>query len=206
MKLTLATLASALLLASLPADAADQGFYLGAGVGQMTTDVDNYDFDESDFGFKVFGGYKFLPWLSVEGAYVDGGEPEAKNSGSYDGYSYSERLSMDVQALVATVVFTLPIGDRFELFAKPGIAYWDSTTRYEFSVEGFGNDSISFDDSGSAFFLGAGAGFNFSENLGVRLEYEWFEVAPEWDSDSEEFVDDLDASSALLSVSFVYTF
>jgi opacity protein-like surface antigen len=74
------------------------------------------------------------------------------------------------------------------------------------SVEGFGNDSISFDDSGSAFFLGAGAGFNFTENLGVRLEYEWFEVAPEWDSDSDEFVDELDASAGFLSASFVYTF
>jgi opacity protein-like surface antigen len=142
----------------------------------------------------------------VEGAYVDGGEPEVKDSYSYKGYSISERLSIDVQALVATAVFTLPIGDSFELFAKPGIAYWDSTTRYHISADGLGDDSASLDDSGSAFFLGAGAGFNFNENLGVRLEYEWFEVAPEWDSDSEEFVDELDASSAFLSVSFVYTF
>lgn len=206
MKLPMALLASGLLLAGAPASAADKGFFVGAGLGQMNTDVDNYAFDEDDFGFKLFGGYKFLRWLSVEGAYVDGGEPEAKNSGSSGGYSYSERLSIDVQALVATAVFTLPIGDSFELFAKPGIAYWDSTTRYELSVDGLGNDSISLDDSGSAFFLGAGAGFNFNENLGVRVEYEWFEVAPEWDSESDEFVDDLDASSAFLSVSFVYTF
>jgi len=197
MKLPLATLASALLLASLPADAADQGFYLGAGVGQMTTDVDDYDFDESDFGFKLFGGYKFLPWLSVEGAYVNGGEPEDK----FDCFGYDCRESVEVTSLVAAAVFTLPIGDNFELFIKPGLAYWDSTTHLRVLGEHY-----SADDSGSAFFLGGGAGFNFSENFGVRLEYEWFEVAPEYDSDNNEFVDEYDASAAFLSASFVYTF
>jgi len=209
MKLPLAALASGLLLASLPAIAADQGFYLGAGVGQMTTDVDDYDFDESDFGFKVFGGYKFLPWLGVEGMYINGGKPEDKQS--YDSGPVHEefRLTVEVESLVAAVVFSLPLGENFELFLKPGFAYWDSTTsgRYSYDDGTFSfEDSASIDDSGSAFFLGGGAGFNFSENLGVRVEYEWFEVAPEWDSDSDEFVDELDASAGFLSASFVYTF
>ena len=38
------------------------------------------------------------------------------------------------------------------------------------------------------------------------MEYEWFDVAPEWDSDEDEFVDELDASAGFLSASFVYRF
>ena len=61
MKLTLSLLASGLLLAAVPADATDSGFYIGAGAGQVTTKVDDVfgtgiDFDESDFGFKLYGG------------------------------------------------------------------------------------------------------------------------------------------------------
>jgi hypothetical protein len=40
----------------------------------------------------------------------------------------------------------------------------------------------------------------------VRLEYEWFDVAPEYDSDSAEFVTEYDASAGFFSASFVYSF
>ena len=85
MKLPIVLLASSLLMAASPGGAADRGFYAGAGFGQMKTEVDdvlglNYDFDEDDVGFKAFGGYRFFPWLSVEGAYLDGGNPAIKES------------------------------------------------------------------------------------------------------------------------------
>jgi OOP family OmpA-OmpF porin len=202
----LVLLVSGLLLGTVPAQAADKGFYLGAGAGQVRTKVDDvfgsdFKFDEDDFGFKVFGGYKFLPWLGVEGAYIDGGSPAITATTATE----SSSLGIEVQSLVAAAVFTLPLGDKFELFVKPGIAYWSSTTSVRYSDPDF-SDRYSEDDTGSAFFLGAGAGFNFTENFGARLEYEWFDVAPTWDSDSEEFVQELDASAGFISASIVYTF
>lgn len=205
MRLPVTLLISGALFAAVPAHAADPGFYLGAGIGQMKTQVDDvwgsgYDFDETDVGFKIFGGYRFLSWLAVEGAYVDGGSPEVK--ADY-GDGMWESLSIEVQSLVAAAVFSLPIGDRFELFLKPGIAYWDSTTKYR-NDDPFWNDDS--DDNGSAFFIGAGGGFDFTDNFGARLEYEWFEVAPEWDSDEEEFVDELDGTAGFWSLSVLYRF
>jgi OOP family OmpA-OmpF porin len=199
-------LASSLLIAASPASAADRGFYAGAGLGQMNTEVDDvlgldYDFDEDDAGFKVFGGYRFFPWLSVEGAYLDGGSPSIKESRGGE----TVKLGIDVQSLVASAVFALPVGERFELFVKPGIAYWDAETSLGFSSPTF-SDSFREDDDGSAFFLGAGAGFDVTDNFGLRLEYEWFEVAPEWDSDSDEFVDELDANAGFFSASFLFRF
>jgi len=148
-----------------------------------------------------FGGYRFFPWLGVEAIYLNGGKPEISES---DGVA-SASLEIEVQSLIAAAVFTLPVGDRFELFIKPGIAFWDSETNAGYSEPGY-SESLSFDDSGSAFFLGGGAAFNFTENFAARLEYEWFEAAPEWDSGSEEFVTEVDATAGFLSLSVVYAF
>jgi len=207
MRLPLALLISGVLLDTTPANAADNGFYLGAGVGEMNTNVKDvfgsgYKFDENDVGFKLFGGYKFFPWLSVEGAYIDGGSPEIKES---DGAGTTAKLGIELQSFVAAAVFTLPIGEQFELFIKPGFAYWEANTSVSLTSPSF-SDSFDERDNGSAFFLGGGAGFNFTENLGVRLEYEWFDVAPEYDSYSDEFVTDYDASAGFFSASFVYSF
>ena len=206
LKRSLAVLATGLLFCTAPALAADRGFYVGAGVGQATLEVDDVldlgvDFDEDDVGFKLFGGYRFFPWLAAEGAYFNGGKPELKES---DG-TLSASMEIEVQGLIAAAVFSLPVGDRFELFIKPGVAFWDSETtiRIRDQSGSFGDD---FDDNGSAFFLGGGAAFNFTDNLATRLEYEWFEAAPEWDSNDEEFVTEVDATAGFLSLSLVYAF
>jgi OOP family OmpA-OmpF porin len=207
MRLSLVLLISCVLLAATPGRAADNGFYIGAGAGQMNTTVDDvfgsdYEFDENDFGFKLFGGYKFFRWFSVEGAYIDGGSPEIKES---DGAGTTAKLSIELQSLVAAAVFTLPIGEQFELFVKPGFAYWEANTSASVSSIRF-SDKFNERDNGSAFFLGGGAGFNFTDNFGMRVEYEWFDAAPEYDSYSDEFVTDYDASAGFFSASFVYSF
>lgn len=206
LKHPLAVLATGLFMCTAPALAADRGAYVGAGVGLATLEVDDVldlgvDFDEDDVGFKLFGGYRFFPWLAVEGAYFNGGKPELRES---DG-TLSASMEIEVQGLIAAAVFSLPVGERFELFIKPGVAFWDAETsiRIRDQSGSFGGD---VDDNGSAFFLGGGAAFNFTENLATRLEYEWFEAAPEWDSDDEEFVTEVDATAGFLSLSLVYAF
>ena len=205
MRLPLALLFSGMLLAASPSGAAESGFYAGAGVGQINTEVDDVfgtgvDFDEDDVGFKLFGGYRFFPWLSVEGIFLDGGKPEIRETADDESFS----LSVEVQSLVAAAIFSLPVGEAFEVYLKPGFAYWDAKTSFSYSSPTY-SDRFSEDDNGSAFFLGAGAGWQ-NGNAGLRLEYEWFEVAPEYDHDSNEFEDELDASAGFLSLSFVYYF
>lgn len=207
MKPKLALVVTGLLLTASAAQAADSGAFFGVGVGDMNTHVDdvygsNYTFDEGDVGFKLFGGYKFFPWLSVEGAYIDGGSPEVKDS---DGAGASATLGIELQALVADVVLTLPIGERFGLFIKPGFAYWSAKTSVDYS-----DPYISFkdhqDDDGGAFFIGGGGEFNFNEHFGARLEYEYFKATPTYDDYYEEFVTEYDASAGFWSASFVYMF
>src|SRR5688572_29302967 len=64
----------------------EPGFYVGAGVGSGTLDFDQNDFtvaglDDSDTAFKVYGGYTFNEFISVEAAYIDAGEPTEKING-----------------------------------------------------------------------------------------------------------------------------
>ena len=205
---TAAFVASSLLLVAIPAHAAAKGWFAGVGAGQMKTEVDDilgsgFKFDESDTAFKVFGGYKFFPWLSVEGAYVYGGNPEIDEHGTLGGLPYHASLGVEIDSIVTAAVFTLPLGDHFELFAKPGMAWWGSTTTVRYEDSEF-SDRYEQDDNGSAFFLGVGGGVSFNEHFGMRLEYEWFDVALEYDDG--EFSDDLDASAGLWSASFIYSF
>ena len=205
MKPTLVLSLMALLLYAVPATSAERGGYIGIGAGRVNVEVDNFygtgfDFDENDTGLKLFGGYRFFPWLGVEGIYLNGGSPEFSESAGAESLS----LSIESQTLVGAVIFALPVGQSFEFFVKPGVAYWDSESKFSFSSPGFTyNDSD--DDQGSAFYIGAGAAWQL-DNIAVRFEYEYFDVAPEYDWDTNEFVDELDATATVMSLNFIYHF
>lgn len=65
-------LAVLLLLVASAAHADDPstGFYIGAGVGTATLELEDpnstADFDGDDTGFKLVAGYRFLKWVAVE--------------------------------------------------------------------------------------------------------------------------------------------
>ena len=143
-------LVAASVFAVSPAIAQDSGFYVGAGIGDFGVKVDG--FDGSDTGFKVFGGYRFIKYLAAEVEYLDGGTVE-------DG-----GLEIDVSGFNLSGVGILPVGEKFNLFAKLGMIFWDVGSN------GFG------DDSGEDFSWGVGAGYSFTEQFGMQLEYQGFEI------------------------------
>jgi len=143
-------LVAASAFAVSPAMAQDSGFYVGAGIGDFGIDVSG--FNGSDTGFKVFGGYKFIDYLAAEVEYLDGGTVE-------DG-----GLELDVTGFNVSGVGILPVGEKFNLFAKLGMIFWDA------KASGFGNDS------GEDFSWGIGAGYAFTDQFGMQLEYQGFEI------------------------------
>ena len=155
-KILFAMLAGA-TLAATPALAADDGtgFYVGAGVGQFSVDVGGFSGD--DTGFKVFGGWMFLPVLGAELEYIDGGTAEDRG------------FEIDVSGFNASLRPAYS-WDRFSVFAKLGMIFWDA----DLSLSGKGGGSSS--DSGEDFSWGLGAGFDFTDNFGATLEYQGFEI------------------------------
>src|SRR5262249_49166672 len=116
---------AALLLLFASATYADDppiGFYIGAGVGSATLELEDSnssaDFKGDDTGAKVLAGYRFLKWVAVEAAYEDYGQPEDDVLGL--------RLRGDFKSFSVSALGLLPLGD-FDLFARGGIARWDGS-------------------------------------------------------------------------------
>jgi hypothetical protein len=179
-----ASVAAAALLVSGPV-MADSGFYLGGSLGNTALEIDIDDgiggfipFDESDFSWKLYGGYNFdLPVinLGVEGGYRDLGGPSAQ--------IVSETFGIDITAWDVFGVAGVALGP-VTIFGKLGMVSWDA----ELSINGF--DQGSEDDQDTAY--GLGASFNLG-SFQLRAEYEAFDV-----SDVENLY--------MLSAGFVYTF
>lgn len=166
-----------------------EGLYFGVGTGFSSLqnddeDVDDFiesgsedfDADDDDNVFKGFVGYEFNRYFATEAFYSDLGRVrlEGNDIASTD---------LESQAYGVSLVGKLPITQWFELFAKAGMAKWET------DVDGnLGSASTDLkDNDGVDPVYGAGAQFNFNPLL-VRAEYE------RYDFDSDYQVDAFTAS------------
>lgn len=160
---------------TLPATAAEPGFYLGGAYGQSDLrDACDGEFDpaitcdDSDEGWKALGGYRFNRNWAVEAAWVELGAARAELL--VDDFEITAEFKVDGYYVAA--VGMLPLGEHFDLFAKVGAFEWDVDTGLAF-------DEIPFFDetTGEALLLGAGADLNLSQRFALRAEWErFFEV------------------------------
>lgn len=175
-----ALLLTLLAFVAAPAMAADNGLYLGAGIGKAGIKIDDDlelpGFDEDDTGFKIIAGVRPLDWLGAEVNYIDLGKPAGDVAGV--------RVETEAKAVAAFGVafLELPFAD---LYGKLGAVRWDAKAR----APGLG---LSSDDSGTDLAWGVGVQLR-ALSFGVRLEYERFEIG------------DLDEAS-FVSLSLTYTF
>jgi len=156
------------LVLAVATPAAMAGGYVGAGVGQshFSTKEDAADINVSDntTGWKVFGGWTIMKFFALEASYVDFGSIEDKSGGV--------TIKTEATAYDAFAVGKIPIAF-VEPFVKIGYASVDSKA----TVSGSGSAS----DQGWDLAYGVGVGFNFAKKLHVRLEYEMFDVSPNYD-------------------------
>ena len=149
-----------------------EGLYLGAGVGDFSSAVDEInslddvddvgiDFSDSDNATRIFGGWRFNRFFALQADFVDFGE----SSGSV-ATSVSPGTS-DVQGLAPSVVGTLPIGP-IEFFGRAGVMF------YEIDLNLTGGRII--DESGEDPLWGVGIGLDIRDRLNLRLEYEEIDI------------------------------
>lgn len=181
---TLAALGAFAFVAAAPsAQAADNGFYLGAGITRTDFKLSVDDFDDSetldDSSFKLIAGFRPLDWLAFEANYIDLGKAE---------FTDGSGVSIDTTALTASALFLAEIGI-VDLYARAGVVKWDS----DFRVAG----AASVSDDGFEPTFGVGVGLHFG-SIGARLEYEMF--------DTEALDDFVNNDIRTLSLSVTYTF
>jgi len=154
---------------------ADPGFYIGASVGDATIessdtiDGGSFDFDESDTGYKVFGGFMFNDYLGVELGYTDLGSPGgAINFGGLDG---AESIDAEASGITLQGIGALPLGP-VDVFAKIGMVSYDAELEL---VDPSGIFSGKVDADGEELAYGVGAILNLGA-FGIRAEYEIWDV------------------------------
>jgi hypothetical protein len=170
--------AALLMIASAALADNREGLYVGVGLGDFSTDVDNVsnvgdladaniDFDDDGNASKVFAGWRFNRFFAAQLDYVDFGEANA----AIDALN----LSAEATGFTPSLVGTLPVGP-LELFARAGMIFYDVKVR--------NNGSAFIDDSGNDPVYGAGLGITVLQRLSLRAEYEKIEISDLADADA----------------------
>jgi len=165
----------ALLVGALPAtQASAQGAYAGVGVLQASTN-NAQDFaafivgpggsaDGSASGFKLYAGYQWQSRFGVEAGYYDLGTYAVSTFGVK-----TDEFATTAFAISGT--YAIPMGTSVDLNFKFGIAF----TNADYTcLTGCGYPFISSGRSSSAGLFGAGVGWRFAPNFGLRGDFEYF--------------------------------
>jgi opacity protein-like surface antigen len=173
------------VLAYADIDKNPTGPYVGGGIGQFNLKIKNLDdipdaaqsvAKSDDTAWKVFAGYRFLPYLGVEAAYIDFGKPNDRFSSSGSNGNYQVNLSGFAPSLIATI----PLGP-VELFAKAGQYYYDVKTRIDLDNPG---PDIDTKKSRNDFLWGGGVSVVVLSRVELRAEYEKVEIENAKDSNA----------------------
>jgi OOP family OmpA-OmpF porin len=147
-----------------PAMAQDMGWYAGLTLGQSKADDacdgvsgPGISCDDKDTAWRILGGYQFNKHLAVELGYTDAGEVSAQGT-------FNAAIETTLWEVVA--VGSWPFTPNFSAYGKLGLYRGEA----EFSTNNpaFGNES----ESNTDMTYGIGVRWDFTKNLGVRLEYQ----------------------------------
>jgi OmpA-OmpF porin, OOP family len=173
--------AALLLSAATVASAADSKWYLGFGVGYSYANMYPADFASNtagvtdshkyyDAGYKVFMGYQLDRNWALEGSWVTLG----KFQYGYATAGGSTSLDYKVTGFGFSLVPSIPLGDSFSVFGKLGVfasqarlTVASANGAFAGSLGNSGNQASEVSP-----LLGAGFQLDFTQDFGVRLEYE----------------------------------
>ena len=168
------------------AQAADHGFYIGAGAGLSMSSTDtagaiavtqffggtasSTSTDDSDTALRIFAGYNFSKNIGVELNYADLGESSVIVRDYF--LNLTDTYEAAVNGFGISLVGSLPISDKFWGFGKIGVFSWksDLAANLDFGTIGVINATLS--EKGTAPMLGVGSVYHFTDNIGIRGEFE----------------------------------
>lgn len=163
------------------AEPLERGGYFGGGGGISMLDDDGFfsgfNMDDTDTSLMLFGGYKFLKYLSVEGRYTSFGTFEV------------EGIDLDASALSVHVVGIIPFGTSgWELFGQLGFG------TVEFELDG-GTDE---DETAAA--AGLGVRFSPSPNFAIGIQTDVFA----WEEEDFGRTYDVSVGGTALTIRFIF--
>lgn len=158
----------AALFMAAPAAAQQGGFYAGGHVGITSIDDEFCEgartCDDEGSAWRILGGYQATPNIAVELAYTDLGEVSA--SGTVLGFD--ARVGVEATVIELVGVGSLPLNDRFSVYAKAGL--YRGETDAVVRVAGVGTETTSETNTDPT--IGIGARFNITQRVALRAEWQ----------------------------------
>lgn len=169
--------------------AAEPGIYAGVNIGRAASKIDKTRItdelfkpgfkytsrrsDTKDVGFKIFGGYQFTPYFSLEAGYFDLGSYNLDTGILPPGVLLSD---MGIRGINFDAVFSLPLTDKFDVFARAGMH------KVEVNSDFYGSGSAATGtypsgkrrDTHDKF--GVGMAYAVSDKVSVRVEAERYNL------------------------------
>ena len=168
------------LAAAAPAFANNpSGPYVGGGFGPIDLHIENLDdvgqavtsiAHSNDDAWKVFAGWRFNPYIALEGAYIDLGKP----GGGYADSGSDGHYNVSFDGFAPTVIGSIPFGP-VEIFAKAGYYYYD--VKLVVNTSSLDNASVESSHDRADFLYGGGVGVTIADHLHLRAEYEQINLA-----------------------------
>ena len=158
------------------------------------------DVNDTDTAWGAQIGYRFNRWVAAEIGYVDFGKPSyyanlvSDFGAGPEGYTVRSRFIVTGPTLA--VVPTIPLGERFDLYARAGLFL--AETRFQLGAD-FPPDSVTVDSRADTreWFGGLGFAWNINDNYAVRIEGTYF---PEVGDDDETGENDI----ALIAIGVMF--
>jgi hypothetical protein len=139
---------------------ADNGFFLAASVGsaELSEDFDGFDVDADSTSYRITAVWRFSDYLAVEGGYHNFGD----FGQTFDIEGTLTEVSLKADGFTFGGVGSLPLGDRFALFARAGAFFWDGDADINNVTQATPEDTN--------LYLGAGARLALSERLSLTAD------------------------------------
>jgi OOP family OmpA-OmpF porin len=179
-------LALSLALAGNTALAQDSGWYGALGIGGSETDIDAagisravgangfgtrvFSRDDTDFAWKIAGGYDFNPNFALEFSYFDLGDFTYDTTLMPVVGTHSGKASVDGFAL--DLVGTLPLQGNFSLIGRLGLNHGEVEQSFRSSVAGA--SPANRKARGASEKYGLGLQYALNDNFQIRGEWEHY--------------------------------
>lgn len=141
---------------------ANAGHYIGAGFGRSSAEIPDIDFSESDFGYKIYGGYRFQKYFAAELFYL-----RTHEIGSAENLYWR---SVEASGFGVGVLAAYPLTETFEIFGKLGLLVWNTDISYNLGP------IISTSDDGTDPGFGIGLLSRINDRFTLRVEMETYDV------------------------------
>lgn len=142
---------------------AEDGFAFGTSLGSAHVADRELGFviNDESLGFKVFGIYTFADNFGIEGGFINFGDPHNDFNGL--------PVRIDAHGWTLYGIGAIPLTGGGEVYGKAGVISWD--------VESTIDNVLISTDNGDNLALGIGVRADFESRLGLRFEFEWFDVS-----------------------------